>query len=79
MATRATDTTTRARKKSPPKQEKPVEKQQTPPPEPHLYRITGPAARAIEQVAKDLRLPAASLVDLAVRDWCRRWNPDLLP
>ena len=79
MATRATDAPPKARRKSPPKQEKAEEKRQTPPPDPHLYHITGPAARAIEQVAKDLRLPAAALVDLAVRDWCRRWNPDLLP
>jgi len=73
------DTTTRARKKSPPEAEKPAEKRPSPPQDPHLYRITGPAARAIEQVAKDLHLPAAALVDLAVRDWCRRWDPDLLP
>lgn len=73
------DTPTRARKKAPPEAEKPVEKRPAPPPDPHLYRITGPAARAIEHVAGELRLPAAALVDLAVRDWCRRWNPDLLP
>ena len=73
------DIPTRARKKAPPVEEKPAEKRPAPPPDPHLYHITGPAARAIEQVAKDLRLPAASLVDLAVRDWCRRWDPDLLP
>lgn len=79
MATRATDTPPKPRRKSPPKPENPAEKQQTSPPQPHSYHITGPAARAIEQVAKDLRLPAAALVDLAVRDWCRRWNPDLLP
>ena len=79
MATRATDTPPKARRKSPPKQENPVEKRPESPPDPHLYRITGPAARAIEQIAKDLRLPAAALVDLAVRDWCRKWNPDLLP
>lgn len=73
------DTATRTRRKSPPADEKPAEKRPAPPLEPHLYHITGPAARAIEQVAKDLRLPAEALVDLAVRDWCRRWNPDLLP
>lgn len=73
------DDPTRARRKAPSKAEKPAEKRPAPPPDPHSYRITGPAARAIEQIAKDLRLPAAALVDLAVRDWCRRWNPDLLP
>lgn len=42
------------------------------------HRITPAADRAIQTVAAKLGLPVDALVDLAVRDWCRAWDPDLL-
>jgi cytoskeletal protein RodZ len=38
-----------------------------------IYQITTPAAAAAEQIAAELHLPAAALVDLAVREWTRSW------
>jgi hypothetical protein len=38
-----------------------------------IYQITSSAAAAAEQIAAELHLPAAALVDLAVREWTRSW------
>jgi hypothetical protein len=38
-----------------------------------VYQITSSAAAAAEQIAAELHLPAAALVDLAVREWTRSW------
>lgn len=39
-----------------------------------IYQITTPAAAAAEQIAAELHLPAAAVVDLAVREWARAWT-----
>jgi hypothetical protein len=38
-----------------------------------VYQITTSAAAAAEQIAAELHLPAAAVVDLAVREWTRSW------
>lgn len=38
-----------------------------------IYQITSLAAAAAEQIAAELHLPAAAVVDLAVREWTRSW------
>jgi len=38
-----------------------------------IYQITSSAAAAAEQIAAELHLPAAAVVDLAVREWMRSW------
>ena len=38
-----------------------------------VYQITSSAAAAAEQIAAELHLPAAAVVDLAVREWTRSW------
>jgi len=39
-----------------------------------VYQITSPAAAAAEQIAAELHLPAAAVVDLAVREWTAAWS-----
>ena len=39
-----------------------------------IYQITSPAAAAAEQIAAELHLPAAAVVDLAVREWTAAWS-----
>lgn len=39
-----------------------------------VYQITTSAAAAAEQIAAELHLPAAAVVDLAVREWTRAWT-----
>ena len=39
-----------------------------------IYQITTPAAAAAEQIAAELHLPAAAVVDLAVREWTAAWS-----